>query len=57
MKNSGWIRAVICRYKEIDNICMSIGRFQPPPTRFTAMDNKKHRKYDPNRRDLWYFED
>lgn len=51
----GWVRAVICGYKEIDNICMSIGR--PPSPRFTSMDNKKHKKYDPNRRDLWYFKD
>ncbi|MFZ3058516.1 MAG: hypothetical protein WA102_02150 [Candidatus Methanoperedens sp.] len=53
----GWVRAVICGYKEIDNICMSIGRFQPPPLTFTSKDNKKHKKYDLNRRDLWYFEE
>jgi hypothetical protein len=51
----GWVRAAICRYKEIDNLCMSIGRFQPPPSRFTEMDNKKNRKYNPNRPNLWYF--
>lgn len=54
----GWVRAAICRYKEIDNLCMSIGRFQPPPSRFTEMDNKKkkNRKYNPNRPNLWYFD-
>ncbi len=52
----GWVRAAICRNKEIDNLCMSIGRFQPPPSRFTDMENKKkHHKYNPNRPNLWYF--
>jgi len=50
----GWVRAVLCRHKEIDNLCMSIGRFQPPPPRFTSMENKKHAKYSPNRPELWY---
>ncbi len=51
----GWVRATICQYKEIDNLCMSIGRFQPPPPKFTEMDNKKNRKYNSNRPNLWYF--
>lgn len=54
----GWVRAAICQNKEIDNLCMSIGRFQPPPSRFTDMENKKkHRKYNLNRPNLWYFGD
>lgn len=51
----GWVRATICHYKEIDNLCMSIGRFQPPPPRFTDMENRKHRNYRSNRPNLWYF--
>ena len=51
----GWVRAVLCKYKEIDNLCMSIGRFQPPAPRFTSMENKKHKKYSSNRPELWYF--
>lgn len=53
----GWVRAVLCKHKEIDNLCMSIGRFQPPPPKFTSMDNKKHRNYSSDRPELWYLDE
>ena len=53
----GWVRAVLCKHKEIDNLCMSIGRFQPPSPKFTSMDNKKHRNYKSDRAELWYFDE
>ena len=51
----GWIRQVIADNKEIDNLIMSISRGQPPMTKFTYLEDKKHKKYDPNFSSLWYF--
>lgn len=50
----GWIREFIDSPKEIDNMCMSVARFQPPKVQYTNKENKKHKKYQEDRKDLWY---
>ena len=50
----GWIREFIDSPKEIDNMCMSVARFQPPKTQYTHKENKKHRDYENNLKQLWY---
>lgn len=50
----GWIREFIDSEKEIDNLCMSVCKFQPPSAKYTYKENKKHKKYDPNLKMLWY---
>ena len=49
----GWIRCVLCGEMEIDRLVWSATR-SPPPVRYTEQDNKKHKKFNPNRIDLWY---
>jgi hypothetical protein len=51
----GWIREFICSPKEIDNLCMSVCRGQPPKTEYTCKENKKNKKYELNLRSLWYY--
>lgn len=51
----GWIRQIIADNKEIDNAVMSIASGQPPSLNFTYLEDKKHKKYDPNFSSLWYF--
>jgi len=51
----GYIRAVLCGDKEIDKLLWSATR-SAPPARFTFKDNKKHKKYEPFCRELWYVE-
>jgi hypothetical protein len=41
----GWIREFIDNPKEIDNLCMSVCNGQPPITRYTDKENKKHKKF------------
>ncbi len=53
----GWIRQSIDSSKEIDNLVMSICRFQPPASKYTFKNNKKHKKFDENAVSLWYLED
>ena len=53
----GWIREFIDSPKEIDNLCMSVANRQPPKTKYTYKENKKHKKFDKNFKPLWYFED
>ena len=53
----GWIRQSIDSSKEIDNLVMSICRFQPPASKYTFKNNKKHKKVDENAVSLWYLED
>lgn len=52
----GWIRAFLDSFKEIDNLCMSAARGQPPLVRYTWMENKKHKKYREERPELWYLD-
>jgi len=52
----GWIREFIDNPKEIDNLCMSVCRGQPPKAQYTIKENKKHKKYEKNLEMLWYFE-
>lgn len=53
----GWIRQFLDSPKEIDNLCMSVCRGQPPITKYTMKENKKNKKYDPNTKKLWYLEE
>lgn len=50
----GWIRQFLDSPKEIDNLCMSVARGQPPQIKYTEKENKKHRKFDNNVQPLWY---
>ncbi|ODS38276.1 MAG: hypothetical protein A7315_12705 [Candidatus Altiarchaeales archaeon WOR_SM1_79] len=50
----GWIREFIDSPKEIDNLCMSVCRPQPPKTQYTSKENKKHKNYEKNLKPLWY---
>ena len=52
----GWIRAFLDSFKEIDNLCMSAARGQPPLVRYTWMENKKHARYREERPELWYLD-
>lgn len=52
----GWIRQSIDSSKEIDNLVMSICRFQPPATKYTSKENKKNAKFESNLKPLWYLE-
>jgi hypothetical protein len=49
-----WIREFIVNIKEIDNLCMSVCQFRPPAVRYTSKENKKHKKYNPDVKPLWY---
>lgn len=51
----GYIRAVLCGDKEIDKLVWSATR-SAPASKFTSKDNKKSKKYDPGRKELWYVE-
>lgn len=52
----GWLREFIDNPKEIDNLCMSVCRGQPPMTKYTSKENGKHKKFVKNLNDLWYLE-
>ncbi len=52
----GWVREFIDNPKEIDNLCMSVCNRQPPLTKYTFRENKKHKKYVKNLKPLWYIE-
>lgn len=52
----GWIRQSINSSKEIDNLVMSICRFQPPAAKYTSRENKKNKKFEENLNELWYLE-
>ncbi|VVB83891.1 Uncharacterised protein [uncultured archaeon] len=53
----GWIREFIDNPKEIDNLCMSVANGQPPIAKYVSFESKKHKKYKPNLKPLWYLED
>jgi len=50
----GWLRQFMDSPKEIDNLCMSVCRGQPPIEQYTVYENKKHKNYCSEREDLWY---
>lgn len=50
----GWVRQFIDNPKEIDNMCMSVARGQPPKAQYTDEENKKHKKYRSELNPLWY---
>ena len=53
----GWIREFIDSPKEIDNLCMSVCNRQPPNSKYTNYENKKHKKYIEKLEPLWYLEE
>jgi hypothetical protein len=53
----GWVRQFIDSPKEIDNMCMSVANYNSPAVRYTRMEDKKHKKYQPNLKPLWYIDD
>jgi hypothetical protein len=53
----GWLRQSIDNTKEIDNLCMSIGKgLQPPPPKYTSLENKKDKRFTKDLKPLWYFD-
>jgi hypothetical protein len=52
----GWVRQMIDSPKEIDNMCMSVCSRQPPQTKYTNKENKKHDKFEENLKQLWYLD-
>jgi len=52
----GWIREFIDSPKEIDNLCMSVCRGQPPKAQYVKLENKKDKKYKENLKALWYMD-
>lgn len=50
----GWIRQAIDSPKEIDNLVMSICRYQPPLARYTSKENRKNKKFKEDLDTLWY---
>lgn len=52
----GWVRTFLDSPKEIDNLCMSVCRGQPPKASYVDKENKKGKKYDKNYPPLWYLE-
>jgi hypothetical protein len=53
----GWIREFIDNPKEIDNLCMSVCKWQPPIARYVNKENKKHKMYIKELPALWYTDD
>lgn len=50
----GWVRQFLDSPKEIDNLVMSVCKFQPPTDKYTCLENSKHKKFCKNRKSLWY---
>lgn len=53
----GWVRQCIAENSEIDNNTMSIASFRPPMAKYTYLENKKNKKYDPKFKNLWYLKE
>jgi hypothetical protein len=54
----GWLRQVVDNAKEIDNLCMSIGKgLQPPQAKYTAKENKKNKNFTEDLKPLWYLDE
>lgn len=53
----GWLRQAIDDTREIDNLCMSVGKgLQHPPVKYTALENRKNKKFKENLKPLWYLD-
>lgn len=52
----GWIRQFIDSPREMDIMCMSVARYQPPKVKYTSKDNKKHKDYTKNLPRRWYLD-
>ncbi len=52
----GWIRQFLDSPKEIDNLCMSICKGQPPVQKYVVLENRKSNKYRETLEPLWYLE-
>lgn len=50
----GWVREMIDSPKEIDNLCMSVCNGQPPQVKYTHKENRKHKDFQNERKELWY---
>jgi hypothetical protein len=50
----GWVREFIDSPKEIEIMCVSAARGQPPNTKYTSKENKKSKKHQPDLKPLWY---
>lgn len=53
----GWIRQFLDSTKEVDNLCMSVCKGQPPMAKYTSFENKKSKKYNKKNVTLWYLND
>jgi hypothetical protein len=53
----GWIRQMIDSPREIDNLCMSVCRKQPPAVKYTSKDDKNHENFQKKRKPFWYLEE
>lgn len=53
----GWIREFIDSPKEIDNLCMSVARGQPPKAKYVKLENKKDKKHKKDLKSLWYMKE
>lgn len=53
----GWVRQCIAEGDEIDNSTMSIASFRPPMAKYTYLENKKNKMYEPKFKNLWYLEE
>lgn len=53
----GWIREFIDSPKEIDNMCMSVVKGNPPNSYYINKENKKGKGYQSNLEPLWYLKD
>lgn len=49
-----WVRQFICDWKEIDNLVMSVCKWQPPMAKYTSEDDLNNKKFNKDRKDLWY---
>jgi len=50
----GWIREFLDNPKEIDNLCMSVCRRQPPQAKYVNLENKKNKSFTEDLKPLWY---
>lgn len=50
----GWVRQSLDDTREIDNLVMSIANRQPPLAKYTALEDKKSKKYQKNLKPLWW---
>lgn len=49
-----WVRQFICDWKEIDNLVMSVCRFQPPMSKYTCEDDFNNKRFNKDRKNLRY---